>query len=256
MRASADRRCVGVWRAGRRLPCPTAVELAPAARTPQCPSCTAVDRSRSIAADTAMDDPRPFLVYLAHHGTAGIKVGITAEERGAVRLLEQGALSSLVVSAGTLASARRTEHLLHAALGLPDRITTSRKRTARRDPGTPGQRADELTATAESAHALAWPEAQERRQAQPVDHTPTYGLPDGGVRPDIEVTALAAGCVISGRIACRIGTDLYLHTSAGLLLLDTRQLTGWALAPAPPGAPVTAPVAAVNHPETTQDALF
>ncbi|MGW7008514.1 DUF2797 domain-containing protein [Streptomyces sp. NPDC054933] len=50
-----------------------------------------------------MDDPRPFTVYLAHHGTAGVKVGITAVERGTARLLEQGALASLALSTRTLA---------------------------------------------------------------------------------------------------------------------------------------------------------
>lgn len=68
--------------------------------------------------DTALDDHREFSVYLAHHGSV-VKAGITASERGQARLLEQGALSSLILSTGTLLSARRCEALLTTALGVP-----------------------------------------------------------------------------------------------------------------------------------------
>jgi hypothetical protein len=252
--AGPDRQCTGVWRAGRRHPCPVAAPLQPAARSGQCATCQTLDRSSSIAADTRIDDPRPFTVYLAHHGAAGIKVGITAVTRGSARLLEQGALASTVLSTGTLASARRTEHVLGAALGLPDRVSTTRKRAARAHPTTPAARAADLLATRERTRQVTWPEGQDRRESPPVDHCHTYGLPQDGLRPAAEVLPLAAGSTVAGKAVCTIGTDLYLDTAVGLVLLDTRLLTGWALSRAA-GTTTTAPLRKLDE-EVEQDALF
>lgn len=252
--AGPDRECTGVWRAGRRHCCPVAAPLQPAARSSQCATCQSLDRSSSIAADTRIDDPRPFTVYLAHHGAAGIKVGITAVARGSARLLEQGALSSIVLSTGTLASARRTERVLGAALGLPDRVSTTRKRAARAHPTTPAARAADLLATTERTRQVTWPEGQNRRESPAVDHCHTYGLPQDGLRPAAEVLPLAAGSTVAGKVACRIGSDLYLDTAAGLVLLDTRLLTGWALSRAT-GAAMTAALRKLDD-EVEQDALF
>ncbi|SDH11013.1 Protein of unknown function [Sinosporangium album] len=252
----SERRCVGIRRAGRRMACPHGAPVEPSSRTAQCPTCRAWDRSDSIAADTRMDDPRPFAVYLAHHGTAGVKVGITAAERGAARLLEQGALASTVLSTGTLASARRVEHLLGSALGLPDRVTTVRKRAARARPGTAAERARDLLAVAERARHLAWPEAQSRCDALVADHADVYGLPADGLRPAAEVLPLAPGCVVTGTTVCRIGSDLYLDSAAGLVVLDTRLSAGWTLGLPRSGATFTAPLRALTRPEGEQDALF
>lgn len=215
-----------------------------------------MDRSCSIAADTRLDDPRPFAVYLAHHGKAGIKVGISAVERGTARLLEQGALASAVLSTGTLASARRAEQLLGTALGLPDRVTTDRKRAARPHPGTPTGRAADLLATADRARQLTWPEGQVRREALVADHTGVYGLPEGGLRPDAQVLPLSPGRTVAGTVVCRIATDVYLDTAAGLVLLDTRLLAGWALTRAVSSATLPAALEDFAHEEATQDALF
>jgi hypothetical protein len=240
-RVGEDRRCLGVWRAGRRLRCPQEAVLAPEATSGLCADCTALDRSRSIAADTRPDDPRPFAVYLAHHGTA-VKVGITAVERGIARLREQGALASLFLSSGTLMSARRSEHLLGAALGLPDRVSTTRKREARLRPGSADGRAAELDALAARVRDLPdWPPSgQQPCEPQVTDHAAAYGLPAAGLRPRAAVAPLSAGSVLTARIACRVGTDLYLTPhdapAAAPVLLDTRLLSGWSLHPAPPTA--------------------
>ena len=253
----ADRRCTGVWRSGRRHGCPVPASLGPGVRTTQCPACQAADRADSIAADTRLHDPRPFAVYLAHHGCA-VKVGITAVERGDARLLEQGALASTVISTGTLIAARRVENLLGTALGLPDRMSSTRKRVARTRPGSAAERAAELLATAERTARLAWPQGQERQETQVTDHTVGYGLPADGLRPTAALLPLAPGNVISGRITCRIGGDLYLDTVAGLVLLDTRLLSGWALERAEPAAALTASLGPVTAPGSReeQDALF
>ncbi|MGI5249119.1 DUF2797 domain-containing protein [Actinacidiphila glaucinigra] len=127
----AVRRCTGVWRAGRWTPCPRAAELPAQARRDQCEQCAALDRSRSVAADTRLDDPRPFAVYLAWFGPGLGKVGITAAERGSARLLEQAAICFTFLGRGPLMAARRSESVLGTALGIPDRVSTSAKRAAR-----------------------------------------------------------------------------------------------------------------------------
>ncbi|UED84479.1 DUF2797 domain-containing protein [Streptomyces profundus] len=252
--AGADRRCVGVWRSGRQLACPTAALIDPAARGARCASCQTLDRLHSVAADTSLDDPRPFTVYLAHHGTV-VKVGITAVERGSARLLEQGALASTVLSTGPLPAARRCEHLLGTALGLPDRVTATRKRDARARPAEPGERAAALLATAERAHRLpGWPEGQARRDPPAVvDHTAAYPLPADGLRPAMAVAPLAPGQVLRGTVRCRIGGDLYLDAPNGdsgrSVLLDTRLLAGWALERAAADARSSAALTPLEHRE-------
>ncbi|SEL21836.1 DUF2797 domain-containing protein [Streptacidiphilus jiangxiensis] len=256
----ADRRCVGVWRSGRRIPCGTNKALDPSSRGARCGACARLDRQYSVAADTLLDDPRPYAVYLAHHGSAGIKVGITAAERGLARLLEQGALASVFLSEGTLPSARRVEHLLGVALGLPDRVATVRKREARRAPGNSEERAAALFAHAALTRELPWPEGQTRRPDTVVtDHCAHYGLPDAGLRPDAAVAALRPGDVVSGRVMCRTAGDLYLSVpSLGLVLLDTRLLAGWAVCRTEAGAPFSAeavPVPRMTEPQE-QPGLF
>ncbi|GAA1862515.1 DUF2797 domain-containing protein [Myceligenerans crystallogenes] len=251
-----DRRCVGVWAAGRRIPCATNTSLDPAATSGQCASCAAMARSRSVATDTQLDDPREFSVYLAHHGSV-VKAGITATERGRTRLLEQGALAAAFLSAGSLLSARRCESLLTAALGLPQQVRTARKREARRSPGTAEQRGGELSDVVARAHALDWPDGQTLRDPSPFDLTDTYGLPPDGVRPGHAVAPLSPGQVITGTVICRIGRDLYLATPAGLVLLDTGLLQGWTLARPDDRTGVTATLTPIaTHEEIAPDALF
>lgn len=239
-----ERRCVGVWRGGRRAVCTRGgAALAADARSGLCAACAALDRADSIATDTRPHDPRPFAVYLAHHGPV-VKVGITAVERGDARLTEQGAFASVFVSEGTLMSARRSEQLLGAALGLPDRVSTARKRRARYLPGTAAGRAAELLDVVERVRGVpGWPpEGQRAREVRVVDHAQAYGLAPEGVHPYAAVAPLRSGDVVAGRVVCRIGADLYLAApgAAGPLLLDGRLLAGWRLCPAPGAARCTA----------------
>ncbi|WP_433012330.1 DUF2797 domain-containing protein [Kribbella sp. CA-294648] len=216
-----------------------------------------MERSNSIATDTRLDDPRPFSVYLAHHGSV-VKVGITAAERGDARLLEQGALASTFISTGSLLGARRVENLLITTLGLPDRVSTSRKRRARDQPGSLADREVSLLNVANQISALPWPDGQSRGEIKVRDHTAAYGLPADGLRPAAVLQTPVPEGVITGRIACTIGTDLYVETSAGLVLLDTHVLAGWSLGRAAAGAVLTVPLERVESPprELGQDALF
>ncbi|MEV0949279.1 DUF2797 domain-containing protein [Promicromonospora sp. NPDC050249] len=248
-----DRRCTGLWWDGRRVPCTARAPIDPGAKSGQCDSCAAIARTRSVATDTVLDDPREFCVYLAHHGSV-VKVGISATERGPARLLEQGALSSMILSAGTLLSARRCEALLTTALGVPQQVHTARKRGARLAPGTASARAAALAAVAERAAGLDWPPGQSRSTAGPVDHTPAYGLPDGGIAADHEIGPLQAGATINGEVVCRIGRDMYLSTPGGIVLLDTGLLQGWALNRAEDDALLTARTAPVTRPGPTPEA--
>lgn len=249
----ADRRCTGLWWDGRHVPCTARATIDPAAKSGQCDSCAAIARTRSVATDTRLDDPREFGVYLAHHGSV-VKVGITATERGRARLLEQGALSSLFLSAGTLLSARRCEALLTTALGLPQQVGTPRKRAARLTPGTASSRATDLAAVLERVATLEWPPGQTRTAAEPTDHTPVYGLADDGVAPDRQIDPLRPGATVSGEVTCRIGRDLYLTTAHGTVLLDTGLIQGWALMRADAGAPCTADSTPVARPAPTTEA--
>lgn len=242
-----DRRCTGLWWGERRVPCVARTTIAADTKSGQCDSCTSIARSRSVATDTALDDPREFRVYLAHHGSL-VKVGITAAERGPVRLLEQGALSSLALSAGTLLSARRCETLLTTALGVPQQVRTTRKRVARLTPGTAATRAAELVAVAEQASALAWPPGQTRTATVTIDHTSAYGLPEAGIVPDHQLEPLHPGATISGEVTCRIGRDLYLNTTSGIVLLDTGLIQGWALSRADDDASCTARMTPITTP--------
>jgi hypothetical protein len=276
----ADRRCLGLWWDGRRVPCVAETLLGAGAKSGQCESCAAIARTRSVATDTRLDDPREFRVYLAHHGSV-VKAGITATRRGQARLLEQGALSSLFLSAGTLLSARRCESLLTTALGLPQQVHTARKRAARAAPGTTASRAGDLSAVVGRAAALGWPPGQVWDPTEPTDHTPAYGLPDGGLVPARQLDPLRPGATVAGEVTCRIGRDLYLTTADSMtagsmtadsmtpgrttpdsvLLVDTGLLAGWDLRRADAGTSGTASTSPVAAPAGTgagaeQDALF
>jgi hypothetical protein len=186
-----------------------------------------------VAADTIADDPRPYHVYLAWFGPGMLKVGITAEERGSARLLEQGAVCFSWLGLGPLMAARRTEELLRAALRVPDRIPYGDKRAVRSVlPGSAAERAAEIAGLHARALALReWPESLRREPYEPVDHVEVFGL--AGLPAAVgEVSGLAAGGVVSGELVAAAGPDLHLATGRGVVVLDTRLMTGWELVPA------------------------
>ncbi|MGW7050116.1 DUF2797 domain-containing protein [Streptomyces sp. NPDC054887] len=243
--AGAERRCVGARRGG----CPLRAAVPGRSSGGQCPECARLDRSRSVAADTVADDPQPYAVYLAWFGPGMVKVGITADARGSARLLEQGAVTFTWLGRGPLMAARRTEELLRAALGVPDRIPYKEKRAVRASLPPPGERAREIEGWHRRAGALAgWPESLERAPFAAVDHAGAYGLeglpPMTGV-----VTELAPDGVVAGRLLAAAGPDLHLGTGdGGVVVLDTRLMSGWELAGAGGAAAVAGvPVKAVER---------
>lgn len=249
------RLCVGARRGG----CPLRATVPGRSSGGQCPECARLDRARSVAADTMADDPRPYAVYLAWFGPRMVKVGITREERGAARLLEQGAVAFTWLGRGPLMAARRTEELVRTALGVPDRIPYKEKRAVRH--ALPGmeERAGELEGLHRRAVALeGWAEALERAACEVVDHAGVFGL--AGLRPMSGVVAeLVSGGCVAGRLVAAAGPDLHLETEeggrGGVVVLDTRLMSGWELRRADATVGVSVPVREVG-PEVVQGGLF
>ena len=246
------RTCVGA----RGHACPTGAAVSGRSTGARCEECARLDRAHSVAADTIADDPRPYHVYLAWFGPGMVKVGITAEERGSARLLEQGAVCFSWLGVGPLMAARRTEELLRAALGVPDRIPYVEKRAVRAV--LPEAAADRAVEVAElHARSLAlpgWPESLVREPLRVVDHVEVFGLAGLPVAVG-EVAGLVAGGVVSGELVAAAGPDLHLATGGGVVVLDTRLMSGWGLVPAR-GAELTVPVREFKEEAGVQDGLF
>ncbi|MFF1833651.1 DUF2797 domain-containing protein [Streptomyces sp. NPDC058231] len=245
-RAEGERHCVGA----RGNACPTAAVVSARSTGARCPECARLDRAHSVAADTIADDPRTYRVYLAWFGPGMVKAGITAEERGAARLREQGAVVFSWLGRGPLMAARRTEELLRSALGVPDRIPYARKRAVRAALPGAAERVAEVEglygrAAALEAPGAGWPQSLERLPFDPVDHTGLFGL-DGPVEVAWAVTGLVDGGVVGGRLVAAAGPDLHLAAPGGVVVLDTRLMTGWDLVGADPRAGVSVPVADIG----------
>ncbi|MEU8697904.1 DUF2797 domain-containing protein [Streptomyces sp. NPDC048680] len=260
-RAEGMRGCAGA----RGNACPVGAAVAARSTGGRCPECGRLDRAHSVAADTIPDDPRTYRVYLAWFGPGMVKVGITAEERGAARLREQGAVAFSWLGRGPLMAARRAEELLRAALGVPDRIPYARKRAVRAELPGAAERAGEVGALYGRAAALdgsGWPEALERLPFEAVDHAGIFGIGEGtgvggsGGGVVRAVTGLVGGGAVAGLLVAAAGPDLHLETGAdGIVVVDTRLMTGWALAAAGPEAGVSVPTVGVGG-GVSQDGLF
>lgn len=227
--------------------CPVGAVVAGRSVGARCEECGRLDRAHSVAADTIADDLRPYSVYLAWFGPGMVKVGITAVERGSARLLEQGAVVFSRLGRGPLMAARRSEELLRTVLGVPDRIPYDAKRAVRSVLPDAEVRAAEVRELHARAVGLGgWPESLERMPFEAVDHAGAFGL--GGLPPAWGVVSeLVAGGAVSGELVAAAGPDLHLATERGIVVLDTRLMTGWELtaapaAPASAAAP-TAPIA-------------
>ncbi|WP_217235897.1 DUF2797 domain-containing protein [Streptomyces sp. AC555_RSS877] len=247
------RTCVGARGHG----CPVRAAVPGRSTGARCEECARLDRAHSVAADSLADDPRPYRVYLAWFGPGLLKVGITGEERGSARLLEQGAVCFTWLGTGPLMAARRTEELLRAALGVPDRIPYTAKRAVRAAlPETEAERTAEIAELHACAVRLGgWPESLEPAPCQPVDHAGVFGLA-GLPAATGEVSELVAGGAVSGRLVAAAGPDLHVLTEGGgTVVLDTRLMTGWELVPAG-SEQVTVPIRQFKAPPGVQSGLF
>ncbi|MEV5437294.1 DUF2797 domain-containing protein [Streptomyces sp. NPDC052682] len=250
------RTCVGA----RGHPCPVRASVPGRGTGARCEECARLDRAHSVAADTLADDPRPYHVYLAWFGPGMVKVGITAVERGPARLLEQGAVCFSWLGSGPLMAARRTEELLRAALRVPDRIPYGQKRVVRSAlPRDEAERTAEIAELHARAVALkGWPEALVPQPFRAVDHVRVFGLAELPAAAG-EVSELVPGGVVGGELVAAAGPDLHLATERGIVVLDTRLMTGWGLVPAlvPAGeARLAVPVRLFRQDTGVQDGLF
>lgn len=223
------RTCVGA----RGHACPVRAVVPGRSTGARCEECARLDRAHSVAADTIADDPRPYRVYLAWFGPGLVKVGITGLQRGSARLLEQGAVCFSWLGTGPLMAARRTEELLRAALQVPDRIPYAEKRAVRSAlPGTEEERATEVRALHARAVALGgWPESLRPEPCEVIDHVEVFGLADAPAALG-EVVELVRGGSVSGELVSAAGPDLHLAVAGGrrgVVVLDTRLMTGWGL---------------------------
>ncbi|WP_127360785.1 DUF2797 domain-containing protein [Actinacidiphila soli] len=250
------RRCVGVWRSGRWTACPRSAAVPGAGRRDQCEACAALDRSQSVAADTKLDDPRPYAVYLAWFGPGLCKVGITGAARGHARLLEQAAVCFTFLGRGPLMAARRAESVLGTALGIPDRVSAPAKRAARMALPPSATRAAELRAVYDAAAAVpAWRETLSPLPYEVIDQAAVFGLAPDPPRPAALVTELAPGTAVDGVLRAAAGSDLYVDTAEGTVLLDAHLASGWALTRPTPGQHV-APARPLQPPADSAEPLF
>ncbi|MEV6805357.1 DUF2797 domain-containing protein [Streptomyces sp. NPDC051132] len=224
------RRCVGA----RGNPCPVRAAVPGRSTGARCEECARLDRAHSVAADTLADDPRPYRVYLAWFGPGLPKVGITAAERGPARLLEQGAVCFSWLGTGPLMAARRTEELLRAALRVPDRVPYAEKRAVRSAlPETEAARAAEVRELHARAVALpGWPQSLRPEPCHVVDHVRAFGI-DAAPGAAGAIVELVPGGAVRGELVAAAGPDLHLAAGdRGVVVLDTRLMTGWELLPA------------------------
>lgn len=259
---TGERRCLGVRRGARWAVCPYAAVIDGGSARDQCAECARLDRSRSVAADTMADDPRPYGVYLAYFGPGMLKVGITAAERGGARLVEQGAVTYAWLGRGPLMAARRAEALLGSALEVRDRYGKAEKRAARAALPPVPERVAALAGLHEAALGLeGWPEALEPAAFAWTDHSEVFGLariPAGAG----EVAGLAAGEEIVGGVVAGAGSDLYVRGAGGeggVFVVDARLLAGWVLRGAVGGvttATVRGGKGEVKDGDGTQGSLF
>ncbi|OKJ61172.1 hypothetical protein AMK27_18600 [Streptomyces sp. CB02009] len=254
-RAAGERRCPGA----RGNPCPLEAVVPGRSTGGRCGACARLDRAHSVAADTFLDDPQPYRVYLAWFGPGMTKVGITAEARGDARLLEQGAVAFSWLGRGPLMAARRTEEVLRQALGVPDRVAYERKRAARHAlPPAPGRALEVRELYGRAREVGGWTETLEPLDFAAHDHAAAFAL-DGLPTFSGTVTELVDGGVVCGRLLAAAGPDLHLLDPGGrCLALDTRLMGGWVLQGAGEedafSAPVSEAVATVDP--SSQGELF
>ncbi|MEU1509393.1 DUF2797 domain-containing protein [Kitasatospora sp. NPDC005748] len=257
------RRCTGALLVGatERTPCPHHAVIDPDGGAVQCAACQSVDRGLALARDQILDDGRAYRLYLAWFGEGLLKVGLTGESRGTARLLEQGALAWTFAARGALPAVRRAE-LTVAASGMARERFTGRVKTAHWwRHGDAEYRRALLTGARAAAHRLLDGHAVELLPDHPVvDQVGIFGLADGAPVSYGHIDALAPGAVVAGTLRPPIGRHLLLDQPGGAepLLLDTRRLTGWTLAPAagrPVSGLVVSPRTRPEEPDT-QEALF
>ncbi|MDH6574499.1 DUF2797 domain-containing protein [Kitasatospora sp. MAP5-34] len=266
---TGPRRCGGVRTSGGHYPCPYRAVVEPGAKAAQCGPCQGADLGLALARDQILDDGRTYRLYLAWFGEGLLKVGLTAEQRGTARLLEQAALAFTFVARGPLPAVRRAE-LTVAQAGLARERLTARVKTTRwwALPGEAPRRQELLRLRAAVLRLLDGHAVELLPDGPLADHVELFGLAGDAPPAYREIAALNCGATVTGTLRTPVGRHLFIDTfteddATGdgqdpPLLLDTRLLTGWTLAPAEPGPPTGLELRLCRQPTETaaQDALF
>ncbi|GAA2147165.1 DUF2797 domain-containing protein [Kitasatospora kazusensis] len=267
---SGPRRCGGVRTGGVHHPCPYRAVVEPGAKSAQCGPCQGADPGLALARDQILDDGRTYRLYLAWFGAGLLKVGLTAEQRGTTRLLEQAALGYTFVARGPLPAVRRAE-LTVAQAGLARERLTTRVKAAHwwGLPGTAARRQELLGLRADVLRLLDGHAVELFPDGPVIDQVELFGLAEDAPPAYREVAAFSCGATVSGTLRAPVGRHLFIDTVDAVdavdtdggeppLLLDTRLLTGWTLAPAEPGPPTGLELRLCRRPADPgeQDALF
>lgn len=150
--------------------------------------------------------------------------------------MEQGAFAHVFLCEGAYPAIRQVERLVSSRLALPERLTWRRKRGLWHEATDPGHRAAVLTTRAKQARPLltgcpVWILAD----AAVVDDLPEYGVAPHTLPNTLRVaTSVHSGDVLAGAVRGVIGKMVILDTGQGPLVVDTRALEGWRLAPCGP----------------------
>ncbi|RKE22864.1 uncharacterized protein DUF2797 [Streptomyces sp. TLI_171] len=257
-RIAGPRRCTGAYTARGHRDCPHRATVEPEGTSSQCPSCQSADRGLQLARDRILDDGRSYRLYLAWFAPGLLKVGLTAEERGTVRLLEQAALTWTFLANGPLPAVRRAELALAHSKLARERIPAAAKYPAWWSLPEAAQRHAELTAARTRAHRLLADHPLTLLPDHPVtDQVELYGLTGGAPDHYQQIKALADGARLTGTLRRPIGGHLFLDPPDGPpLLLDTRLLSGWTLHPEDADTCAGLALLPRARPAAEQDALF
>ncbi|MFD0633923.1 DUF2797 domain-containing protein [Catenulispora yoronensis] len=189
---SGRRRCVGWTAPGTgRTACADDAGIDTASKLAQCPACQSRDHGLAVARDRVTDDGRTYQLYLAWFAPGMLKVGITAEQRGVARLLEQGAIGYTLIATGPLPAIRRAELTLSSA-GLAKERYRSRAKVEAwwALPETDGLRSALTEARTRALRILADHSIDPIPDGPIIDNTAFFGLADGAPATYHEVEAL------------------------------------------------------------------
>lgn len=152
---AATRYCGG-WHdlaSAESFPCPDAAELPD--QYDQCRHCQqktgfnpAFYNATSVSTQQQARNAQPHILYLAHFAPGVVKVGISWEQRGIRRLLDQGARSALIIKTYPTAEVARQYEAKTAALpGIAETLQVRQKHQCLKHPYDAEVGANELRAT-------------------------------------------------------------------------------------------------------------
>lgn len=199
----------------------------------QCVRCAARDRGRALARDAHTDD-RDYVLYLAYFGPGLLKVGLTAAERGHRRLLEQGALTYILLARGPLPVIRAAERAVAAAGLAKERLRTPAKISAWWDIPPADVRRSAISTARRAVEKAGLLVNAELLDTQVYDNLTTYAL-DQPLPDTYQVlTGLTVPATLAARVHAVPGRLLLTKAidTAESLLIDIRLLAGYRAAPA------------------------